>query len=1203
MQKEKFVLGLDIGISSVGWGLLKLDDEGNPNKIIDTGVKIFTPGEIPKTGASKNLERREKRGARRIIRRRSFRIDRIRHLLNLSGYLGENIVTGVVSDVNNRLTQIYNDMLYKYYHEKNITPYDLKVKALDEKLTKDELSIILVHYAKHRGYKSNRNDDSKDNDIGKLKEGIKQNEEVMKTKGYRTISEMFIKDKDRFGDRIRNTTDDYKMCATREMYLDEINKVLDSQIKFGLITNEFKDEYIKIWNSQRHYAKGPGGNSKYGGDLIKKMTGTCKFDGKPRAPKFAPSSEIFIALMKLVNFRYKVGNNIEYQMLNPIEIKKIINLAKTKNEVTYANVFKELKIENGIVKSLTATNKEKAKAIEKIKKEYSLKDFIYQELTLEQKEKYENYKKDEVNKRNFISLKGYSEIRKLFSVKLGTKEWEKVKDNYELLDLIVNILTDYKLNDDILYNLKKNNINEIYYDLILELPNFKDHMMLSLDLIRKLNVVMINGSTYDQAMEKLGLNHSDLNNNEKEDYLIPINQNEELNNQRVIRSLAQARGIINSIIKKYGMPYKINIETARELAKSREERNKIQKRQEENRENNEQIKNELVNLYPAKFSNIDQVKLFDILKYKLWKEQLERCTYSLESISFTELFDDNLVQVDHILPYSRTFNDTYFNKTLVKSKYNQEKGNKTPYEWLGKTNKWKLFKDFILSLDIPEEKKDNYLLDKLTLEMESEYRNQNLNDTKFIAKYLVSYIKANLNVPYVGSPSGSITGKLRNYWHLNGLTHSLESESYYVINDDKIDKKNRENHLHHAMDALIIAATNDTIIKRVSLYEKYKRYLDNKSLDSIKAFANNINEDFNLDNFINENTGELLEEELKSYIDYIISKNFFINKKNNTIKTYLPEPYEGFCNEAKIRVYERNKDIMDFKLKEFNYTENELKNALPIIPKFAKPKIGGSLHGETYYSLRKRKSGNEEINSIVTRINIASENFDSKKLDKILEKETGSKIVYETIKEWLGENKNGAEAFKKNGGYPCNPKNGNLIKKIKIEDKYNGKGHIINNKIVDKESIYQIDVFKKDEEDKLYFAAYDALDLYQIKEKRNKKNEIVKNSENIDIDLWWGREKNHKIIKFNDLKDNFNIYISLVKNDLVEIELKDGRKGRGYIVGCSSGMLEITSILGDGYDLVGSENLFSSARTQYQLTISTIKSIKKIKLNNLGKIE
>lgn len=1202
MEKEKYALGLDIGISSVGWGMLRLDDNNNPTRVIDVGVKIFSPGEVPKTGASKNLERRSKRGTRRVIRRKEFRVDRIRYLLNVSGYLGDELVIGSVSEVNEQLTKIYNDMINNYYKNKNITPYELKVKALDQKLNKDELAIILVHYAKHRGYKSNRSDDSNDSDTGKVKEGIKQNELIMKEKGYRIVSEMFIKDTDRFGEKIRNSNGDYKMCVTREMYLDEINKVLDAQIKFGLITEDFKKDYIEIWSSQRHYAKGPGGNSKYGGDLIARMTGTCKFDGKPRAPKFAPSSEIFVALTNLVNFRYKSKKDDEYKALEPVQIQNIIELAKEKNEVTYVNIFKELNLDDGVVKGLLATKKEKAKAIEKTKKEFDLDNFDFAILTDEQKDKYEKYRRDEINKRSFVSLKAYSDIRKLFSTNLGSEKWNEIKDNYELLDLIVKTLTDYKLNEDIIDNLKKNNVDELYYDLVLQLPNYKDHMMLSLDLIRDLNKIMINGVTYDKAKEKLNLNHSNLNEmTEKEDQLIPINQDDELNNQRVIRSLSQARGIINSIIKKYGMPERINIETARELAKSREERNEISKKRDENRENNEKIKNELVSL--GLFNSIDKVKPFDILKYKLWKEQLERCSYSLKSISIEELFDDSLVQVDHILPYSRTFDDTYFNKTLVLSKYNQDKGNKIPYEWFGNTSKWNEFKNFILSLDISERKKDNYLLNKLTIEMEREYRNQNLNDTKFISKYLVSYIKANLNVPYVGCPSGSITGKLRNYWNLNGLTHSLESESYYLTNGDEKDKKNRENHLHHAMDALIIAATNNTIIRRVSVYERFKRYLDNKPLDYIKNYANSIGENFDINTFTDELTGEVYSDSLKSYIDYITSKKFFINKNNKTIKTYLPEPYEGFANEAKIRVYERDKKVMDFKLKEFNYTDREYERALPIIPKFAKNKIGGSLHGETYYSLRKRQSGDEEVVSKVSRIDLASPSFDSSKLDLILEKEGGSKDVYETVKAWLG-GKKGDVAFKENNGYPRNPKTGNLIKKIKIESDYNGKGHIINGKLVDKESVYKIDVYKKDNEDKLYFVAYDVLDLYLLKEKRNKKGEIVKKSENIDIDLWWGQGSKHQIMKFEDLIKNYNLYISLVKNDFVEIELNNGNKGFGYICGFSSGMFEISSYIGDNFDLVGKNNLFLNFRdSQYRLTISSIKSIRKIKLNNLGKIE
>ena len=1190
-------MGLDVGISSVGWGLIKVDENNNPCQILDVGVKIFSPGEVPKTGASKNLVRREKRGSRRIIRRREFRVDRVKHLLNLNGYLGENIESGIVSEVNEKLSFIFDSMLNKYYKEKNVTPYQLKVEALDRKLTKDELSIILVHYAKHRGYKSNRDEDKNDSETGKVKSAIDTNKKIMEVEGYRSPSEMFLKDK-RFDEKIRNSNGDYKLSITREMYLNEIELVLDTQIKYGLITEEFKKDYIEIWSSQRHYAKGPGGDSKYGGDLIARMTGKCKFDGKPRAPKCAPSSEIFVALMTLINLRYKNGRNDEYRALSADQISKIIEVAKVQDTVTYAKIFKELGIDNGIVKGLSATNKEKNSAVKAYMKKFGVEVFNLN--TDNEYALYDSLKINEINKREVVSLKNYSKIRKEFIKNLGISKWEEISDNYELLDLIVEILTNYKLDDDVINAVKENNINDLYLDSILNLPNFKDHLMLSLDLLKKLNNLMINGVTYDEAMKQLGYNHSDLDvDKEKFDLLIPINQDEELTNQRVIRSLAQARGILNSIIKKYGMPERINIETARELSKSREERNEISKNRDKNREENDKVKEQLVSL--GLFKSIDGIKSHDLLKYRLWNEQQNRCTYSLETIKIEDLFDNNLVQVDHILPYSRTFDDSYYNKTLVLTKYNQDKGNKTPFEWIGNTEKWNVFKNFIVNLDISERKKENYLLNKLTLEMESEYRNQNLNDTKFISKYLVSYIKANLNVPKVGCPSGSITGKIRNYWHLNGLTHSLESETYYK-NDGDDAKKNRENHLHHAMDALIIAVANDGVIRRVSNYERFRRYLDNKPLNEIINYANNANDDFDINSYVDE-YGVLNEISLKEYIKELRDKEFFVSKKNNSIKTYVPEPYEGFANEAKIRVYEQDKKIMDFKLKEYNYSNDDLNNAVPIIPKFAKDKIGGSLHGETYYSLRTRKSGQDEVVSKVSRVDIASSSFDGKKLECILDKDSGSKEVYNTILQWLSNSSNGADAFKRNGGYPVNPKTANLIKKIRIANDYDGKGHIIDGKVVDKENICQIDVYLKKGEEKLYFVGYDAMDLFQIKEKKNKDGKIVKESINIDVDLWYGQGSNHILMKYNDLIKNYDYVVSLRKNDYIEIELRTGNKGRGYVCGCSSGLFEVKSAIGDGVDLIGEDKLFTNLKDRFQITVSTIKSIDVLKINNLGKIE
>ena len=105
----------------------------------------------------------------------------------------------------------------------------------------------------------------------------------------------------------------------------------------------------------------------------------------------------------------------------------------------------------------------------------------------------------------------------------------------------------------------------------------------------------------------------------------------------------------------------------------------------------------------------------------------------MRKIKIEELFKNNIVQIDHILPYSRTYNDNYLNKTLVYTKENQEKGNRTPYEWLGKTSKWDEYESYINSLAISKKKKDNYLLKKLDYDIEKEMREQNLNDTKYIS--------------------------------------------------------------------------------------------------------------------------------------------------------------------------------------------------------------------------------------------------------------------------------------------------------------------------------------------------------------------------------------------------------------------------------------------------------------------------------------
>lgn len=1194
-MKNKYVLGLDIGISSVGWGMLALDDQGKPYRIIDTGVKIFLPGENVKTGESKNLNRRAYRGVRRINRRRSFRTDRIKFLLNQNGYLGTKVVEQLVSDSRNKIQNIFLETITNYYLNNNKNPYNLKVEALDRKLTKEELSIILVHYAKHRGYKSNRTEDSSSNsETGKVLKNIAENEILMKEKKYRTVSEMYLED-EKFSDKIRNSSDEYKTLVTRDMNLNEIEKVLDCQIKYGLIDEKFKSEYIKIWGDQRNFATGPGGDSPYGGDLIAKMTGKCTFDGNPRAPKCSPTAELFVQLSKITNLKYKSGKDGNYQKISEEQISQIINLLKTKDTVTYNNIASILDKENIYFKDLTLSKKEYSSFIENIKKKLKLdqnKKIILSELKEEELKLYEKEYNKKLNSKNFIELKNYSIIRKKFISCFGTEKWNTIYNDFIFFDNIAIILTNYKDNNEIIKKIEEYNIDETYIDFILGLPNMKDHIMLSLNMVNKIIPYMLKGYTYDKSMELAGYNHTNINSNIDEqfvklDLLKPINEDFAIKNQRVLRSLSQTRKVINSIIKKYGLPEQINIETARELAKTAEERRKIEKNQLENKDKNIEIKNHLFSLFPNLFKSADNISSSDLLKYKLWKEQNETCMYSLEHISIEELFEKNFVQIDHILPYSRTFNDNYLNKTLVKSKYNQEKGNLTPYEWFGKTDKWNKFVLFVNSLAISEKKKDNYLLKDLTFEIENEMREQNLNDTKYISKYLTSYLKAYLNVNKIKNVNGMVTAKLRGFWGLNNLTHSLEAKNYY--NSQK--EKNRNNHLHHATDALIIAATNDSLIQQITRYEKYKRYINGKTLKQLKEYG--LNEGIllkNSNNYHDMETGEQIEDiDLKDYIKEMRDKHYLKENKNHTFELLFPKPYENFSKEIKARIYERDIEIMKKDLKDLGYTIDDLNNITPIIPVQSKQKSEGGFHKDTFYGIRKNQEGIKKTE----RISIVNSNFKLDKLDKIIDKDGGSKAVYDTLKIWLGTS-DGQTAFK-DKGYPINPKTGNLIKKIKIENEYDGKGHIIdNNKIVEKENIYIVKIYKSKNitDEKLYFVGYDAFDLIKIRK-----------GIDIPIMLWYGPGNSKYNKNYSELNIEYDEIISLRKKDLVKITKLNGRSGIAYIVGFTSGMLEVMSVLGDGYDLIGQNNLFDRIMDRYKITVSTISSIKLLKLNTLGKIE
>lgn len=119
-------------------------------------------------------------------------------------------------------------------------------------------------------------------------------------------------------------------------------------------------------------------------------------------------------------------------------------------------------------------------------------------------------------------------------------------------------------------------------------------------------------------------------------------------------------------------------------------------------------------------------------------------------------------------------------------------------------------------------------------------RDQNLNDTKYISRELSSLIKTYLNVEKVNMFPGAITSKLRARWGFNRLTHSYISKTYFMPQNMKENiNKDRDNHLHHAMDALIIASITPSLQQKITLYEKFSRYIDGLT----KSQLNNLNID------------------------------------------------------------------------------------------------------------------------------------------------------------------------------------------------------------------------------------------------------------------------------------------------------------------------------------------------------------------------
>ena len=284
----------------------------------------------------------------------------------------------------------------------------------------------------------------------------------------------------------------------------------------------------------------------------------------------------------------------------------------------------------------------------------------------------------------------------------------------------------------------------------------------------------------------------------------------ELRNPIVHRVLTELRRVVNSIVSRYGKPDRIHVELARDLKATNKEREEITIRNRK-REKERQIIAERI----AREAGIEKISRNDILKVMLADECDFTCPYSGERFSMTELLHGGLVHIEHIIPYSRSFDDSFANKTLCVNRLNAQKSNCTPFEAFGNTSEYANMLERVKHFkgEYAERKRELFEIREVE---PAEFLERNLNDTRYASKLAMQY----LAMLYGGVVDK--TEKRRVYAIAGGCTAMIRRAwggNYLLGEGEKV----RTDHRHHAIDAMTIALTTPALVQEVAKMSPERR--------------------------------------------------------------------------------------------------------------------------------------------------------------------------------------------------------------------------------------------------------------------------------------------------------------------------------------------------------------------------------------------
>lgn len=651
-----------------------------------------------------------------------------------------------------------------------LDPWQLRAEGLDRRLSGPELAVALGHIAKHRGFKSNRKGEGGTNaadDSSKMLKAIGETKERLAS--YHTVGEMFFKD-EAFVSRKRNRDGEFSRSVLRDDLAREVEILFLRQRGAGnpLVTPELEAAFKELAFFQRPLRDSDA------------LVGDCPFEpDQKRAAKHAPSFERFRMLSRLAAVRLTEGR--EERPLTPDQIAAVDAVFGDQKGIKWARLRKLIDIPEST--SFVGVSAEDEKT----------NDFVG---------------------RASNAAEGTSTLRSVIIEALGELAWFSLMRTPERLDAVAAVITFREDLDSIRKGLVDTGLETSVVDALMvavkdgrPFARFKGAAHISATAARAMIPHLKDGMVYSDAAAAAGYEHARR----------PDADLDAITNPVAKKAVREALKQVKAIVMEYGLPGAIHVELARDVGKSKEERDDIKNGIEKRNRTLDRLKVEFVNVVGREPSGRE-----DLLRFELWQEQGGRCLYSDREIHPDMIAaSDNTVQVDHILPWSRSGDDSFTNKTLCFAKANQDKRGRTPFEWFGDDqHRWETFQRCVQSnKSMKGFKKRNYLL-KDAAALSEKFRPRNLNDTRYAARLTLDLL-ARLypeSDRFTGVPRkpeeaarrrrlfarpGSLTDRLRRAWGLQGLK---KDENGKRIADDR----------HHALDALIVAVTSEGSLQQLT---------------------------------------------------------------------------------------------------------------------------------------------------------------------------------------------------------------------------------------------------------------------------------------------------------------------------------------------------------------------------------------------------